>query len=110
MPRTTTHMHLVASFANLVDHRPAAQLEHPVLEADEAAREELAHRAADGVEVTLLWCRCHETVAVQVADHGANTLFELVVAREHALDAFYHPFAYAAQQGLDYEFPGQLAA
>jgi hypothetical protein len=67
------------------------------------ARRELAHRSSDGIEVTLLWCACHDTVAVQVSDPGRDNPFEVVVPREHALDAFYHPYAYAADQGLDYE-------
>jgi len=74
----------------------------------EAPRLELAHRTSDGIEVTLLWCACHDTVAVQVSDQG--NLFEVVVASDQALDAFYHPYAYAAQQGLGYELPLLKAA
>lgn len=114
MARTSTHIDLVGAAAArlLVAECAAALLERQVLDTitDETPRRELAHRTADGIEVTLFWCRCHDTIAVQVSDRGADNLFELVVAREHALDAFYHPYAYAAQQGLDYEPPALRAA
>jgi hypothetical protein len=114
MERTSTDLDPVGgAIAKLiVDHLPAALLERLVLETtrDETPRQELAHRTADGIEVTLLWCECHDTIAVQVFDQGTDNLFEVVVAREHALDAFYHPYAYAAQQGLDYVLPALTAA
>ena len=82
---------------------PIALVERMALDtiADEAPRRELAHRISDGIEVTLLWCACHDTVAVQISDRGGDNLLEVVVPRERALDAFYHPYAYAAQQGLE---------
>lgn len=97
---------------DLVDESLAAQLERLLLDGatDEAPRLELAHRTTDGIEVTLLWCACHDTVSVQVFDRGADNVFELAVARQDALDAFYHPYAYAGQQGLDYELPILRAA
>jgi hypothetical protein len=105
MTRSSTHIdHVRGAVANFDDRLAVLDT------ADETLREELAHRATDGIEVTLLWCRCHNTVAVQVSDIGADTQFEVVVPREHALDAFYHPYAYAAQQGLDYELPVLRAA
>ena len=76
----------------------------------ERPREELAQRTADGIEVTLLWSQCDDSITVEVFDRGAENLFELEVARDRALDAFYHPYAYAAQQGLDYELPVLKAA
>ena len=56
---------------------------------------ELAHRRADGIEVTLLWNTETEGVFVSVAEQEGNTL-EFQVPPAQALDAFHHPYAYAA--------------
>ena len=61
-------------------------------------RRELAHRAANGIEVTLLWSAAEDEVAVQVLDTVEEQAFELAVDRDHALDAFHHPFVYAARR------------
>jgi hypothetical protein len=57
---------------------------------------ELAARESDGVRVLLLWHPPEDAVTVTVEDARAGHGFELPVERERALDAFYHPFAYAA--------------
>jgi hypothetical protein len=57
---------------------------------------ELASRESDGVHVLLLWHPTDGTVTVSVDDSAAGRRFELAVDRHRALDAFYHPFAYAA--------------
>jgi hypothetical protein len=56
---------------------------------------ELADRANDGLEVTLLWSRSSGRVKVAVSDSKLGDRFELHVAHADALAAFYHPFAYA---------------
>ena len=58
--------------------------------------QELATRASDGLAVSLFWHPSDDSVTVSVADACSGDRFQLVVARERALDAFYHPFAYAA--------------
>jgi hypothetical protein len=60
------------------------------------AARELALRESDGVRVVLLWYPRKDAVAVSVEDVRTDHRFELAVEREHALDAFYHPYAYAA--------------
>jgi hypothetical protein len=60
------------------------------------ATRELAARESDGVRVLLLWHPREDAVTVSVEDARAGRRFELSVERDHALDAFYHPFAYAA--------------
>ena len=60
------------------------------------ATRELATRENDGIRVVLLWHPREDTVTVAVDDVLVGDSFELDVARERALDAFYHPFAYAA--------------
>ena len=62
---------------------------------------ELAHRAADGIEVLLLWDSGDGRLRVVVDDLRDGGSFELLAADgRQALDAFYHPFAYAAVRGL----------
>jgi hypothetical protein len=57
---------------------------------------ELAHRAADGVDVLLLWSRDND-LRIVVDDVRTGESFELSAGNgRQALDFFYHPFAYAA--------------
>ena len=66
-------------------------------------RRDLAHRAVDGLEVSLLWCDRTGTVSVAVWDTKSGDAFELVVGEgERALDVFHHPYAYAAFRGVDF--------
>ncbi|HEU4946946.1 MAG TPA: hypothetical protein VFT31_07315 [Kribbella sp.] len=57
---------------------------------------ELAARDSDGVHVLLLWHPRENTLTVAVEDRRAGDRFHLAVKPDRALDAFYHPFAYAA--------------
>ena len=57
---------------------------------------ELAARGSDGLHVLLLWHPHDNALTVSVEDARAGDRFELVVAPDRALDAFYHPYAYAA--------------
>jgi hypothetical protein len=57
---------------------------------------ELAARDSDGIHVLLLWHPCENALTVSVEDTRVGDRFHLAVARDRALDAFYHPFAYAA--------------
>ena len=57
---------------------------------------ELAARENDGIHVLLLWHPRQDAVTVSVDDTRGGHRFDLAVARDRALEAFYHPFAYAA--------------
>ena len=57
---------------------------------------ELAVRDSDGVRVVLFWHPRDNVLSVSVEDARAGDRFQLLVAPDRALDAFYHPFAYAA--------------
>jgi hypothetical protein len=57
---------------------------------------ELASRENDGLHVLLLWHPAENALTVAVEDIHAGDRFRLAVAPDRALDAFYHPFAYAA--------------
>ena len=63
---------------------------------------ELAGRANEGLEVSLLWSKSAGRVKVAVADARLEEQFEFDVAGADALAAFYHPFAYAAGRGLGF--------
>jgi hypothetical protein len=57
---------------------------------------ELAARDGDGICVRLLWHPDDDALTVSVEDARAGDHLEIAVAPGRALDAFYHPFAYAA--------------
>lgn len=61
---------------------------------------ELDARAGDGIDVRLLWYPATNTVTVTVIDATRDHSFELAVEPAKALDAFHHPFAYAAFRGV----------
>ena len=60
------------------------------------ATRELAARESDGIHVALLWHPGENALTVSVEDERVGNRFQLVVAPDRALDAFHHPFAYAA--------------
>jgi hypothetical protein len=57
---------------------------------------ELAVRDSDGIHVLLLWRPDENALTVSVEDARGGDRFQIPVAPDRALDAFYHPFAYAA--------------
>ena len=57
---------------------------------------ELAARESDGIHVSLLWHPPENSLTVSVEDARLGDRFQLAVAPDCALDAFYHPFANAA--------------
>jgi len=61
-------------------------------------RIDLAHRTGDGIDVTLWWCREDNSISVEVLHYATETAFELDVDTDRALEAFYHPFGYAARR------------
>jgi hypothetical protein len=64
-------------------------------------RRELAHRSTDGIEVSLFWTKLDNRVTIELVDTRIDERLEFEVAREKALDAFRHPYAYAPVQLLD---------
>jgi hypothetical protein len=61
---------------------------------------ELASRENDGLAVSLFWSKATNRVKVTVADAKVHDGFELEVPAADALEAFNHPFAYAADRGV----------
>ena len=58
------------------------------------SRRELAHRVSGGIEVTLYWSAHDNSTSVEVWHSASEEMLQFTVAREEALDAFYHPFAH----------------
>jgi hypothetical protein len=58
------------------------------------SRRELAHRATGGLEVTLYWNASDNSTSVELREGTSDKPVAFAVPREHALDAFYHPFAH----------------
>jgi len=63
-------------------------------------RRELAVRSSNGIEVGLYWSKVTNRVTVEVFDQRFDDGFEFEVDGAHALDAFNHPYAYAAARGV----------
>jgi hypothetical protein len=63
---------------------------------DPTESRELAARESDGIHVLLLWNPGDNALTVTVEDEHLGDCFQLAVAPDHALDAFYHPYVYAA--------------
>jgi hypothetical protein len=59
-------------------------------------RRELAHRASNGIEVFLFWTKTTDVVSVAVIDSLSDEALEFEVRGDMAMDAFNHPYAYAA--------------
>jgi hypothetical protein len=59
-------------------------------------RRELAHRSNDGIEVTLFWSKPSDRVTIAVVDSRFDEALEFEIDGGAALDAFNHPYAYAA--------------
>jgi hypothetical protein len=71
---------------------------------------ELAHRASDGIGVSLCWNQRTNRVTVKVYDARVDEAFELQVDGQSALDAYRHPFAYAAAQTRNTRLPTDALA
>jgi hypothetical protein len=57
-------------------------------------RLELARRASGGIEVTLYWSAHDNSTSIEVWQPASEETLVFAVARDQALDAFYHPFAH----------------
>jgi len=64
---------------------------------DSSNRRELAHRASNGVSVSLFWEKVGDTLSLEVFDESNDEFFQIDVPRDRALDAFHHPYVYRAQ-------------
>lgn len=67
-----------------------------------APARELAQRLSGTDEVLLLWHPESDRVELSVRDTATGAGFQIEVARGKAIDAFYHPYAYAARREYAY--------
>ena len=61
-------------------------------------RRELAHRENDGIDVTLFWNEGTSRVTIRVLDFQSGEALEFEVDGSAALNAFNHPYTYAATE------------
>lgn len=59
---------------------------------------EFAQRVSGTIEVLLLWYSETDRVELAVRERATGAEFHVPVAPNAALDAFYHPYAYAASE------------
>ena len=71
---------------------------------------ELDQRTSDGIEVTLLWTEATNLVTIAVVDLRSAEELEFEVDGSCALDAFNHPYAYAATGRVRSTHTANLAA
>ena len=64
-----------------------------------ATTRELAQRQSGANEVLLLWHPESDRVELSVRNLATGAVCEIEIAPADAIDAFYHPFAYAARCG-----------
>lgn len=74
------------------DPRPSAPSERV-----SAPTRELAQRQSAGIEVLLLWHPEVDRVEVSVRDSRTGAEFQIDVPPADALEAYYHPYSYAAR-------------
>jgi hypothetical protein len=65
----------------------------------ESTTRELARRLSGADEILLLWRPACEQVEISIRDVATGVGFHLEVAPGSALEAFDHPYAYAAALG-----------
>jgi len=63
-----------------------------------APTRELAQRLSGTLEVLLLWHPETDRLELSVRDVATGPGFHIEVAPANAIDAFYHPYAYAARR------------
>jgi hypothetical protein len=71
---------------------------------------ELAFRESSGIDIALFWDADDNELRVCVSDSRSGEAFSLDIDATSALDAFYHPYAYASRQGIDFAPPPECAA
>jgi hypothetical protein len=67
---------------------------HTVTPASFEPRREPARRVNGGIEVTLYWNALDNSTTIEVSQSEYEETLHFTVAKERALEAFYHPFAH----------------
>jgi hypothetical protein len=66
---------------------------------------ELASCENGSISVVLFWTEATGELLVTVADAATGGSFALEIDGANALDAFYHPYAYASRLGISFADP-----
>jgi hypothetical protein len=61
-------------------------------------KRELAYRATDGMEVSLLWDPSDDSLTVTVTNWKTGDVFDVAARRDNALEVFRHPYVHAARR------------
>jgi hypothetical protein len=61
---------------------------------------ELDRREGDGIVVSLLWDKSRDRTSIALSDERSDAELHFEVPSARALDAFRHPYVYAAREGL----------
>jgi hypothetical protein len=80
----------------------------PIVHQVGARTRELAQRRSGSVEVLLLWHPESDRVELSVRDVATGAGFRLEVAPSNAMDAFHHPYAYAASESACREVRAEM--
>jgi hypothetical protein len=64
-------------------------------------RRELARRISGDLEVTLYWYARDNSTSVRIRQRRSRETLLFHVPRNHALEAFYHPFAHVPAESTD---------
>ncbi len=67
-----------------------------------APTRELAQRLSGADEILILWHPGIDRVELSVRDRSTGAGLQIEVSPGNALDAFYHPYAYAAERESSY--------
>jgi len=71
---------------------------------------ELARREGDGLVVSLFWSKETDRVQVAIVDQMFDEELSVDVPGACALDAYYHPFAYAAGRSLEFSCASRVSS
>ena len=71
---------------------------HASIESTTATTRELARRLSGTDEILLLWHPESKRIEISIRDIATGVGFHLEVDPDRAIDAFYHPFAYASSR------------
>ena len=86
---TESSLHLEPAAADaFIDHAPKIIGARRIRELD--------HRRTDGIDVRLLWSQVDDAILLVVSDSKTGDAFSVEVERPDALEAFHHPYSYAA--------------
>ena len=95
---------------NTIAPLSAGQGKGGVLSSTRRRIRELAERSSNGTRVRLLWRQGTRHLWVEVREPATDHSLAIPIPPERALDAFYHPYAYAGARTVPGARPEPLSA